>query len=100
MKKFIGKLILFLLIVLTPLLTLNYLYKNTTAYDAANEMYYLKHFPKDIELLNLGNSHEKAGIFWEGNYLGVAHNFATSSQPFYYDYYVLINASECIKRAL
>ena len=27
MKKFIGKLILFLLIVLTPLLTLNYLYK-------------------------------------------------------------------------
>lgn len=98
MKKFIGKLILFLLIVLTPLLTLNYLYKNTTAYDAANEMYYLKHFPKAIELLNLGNSHEKAGIFWEGNYLGVAHNFATPSQPFYYDYYVLINASESIKK--
>lgn len=98
MKKFIIKLIIFTLIIATPLLTVNFMYKNTNFYLSMNELYWLKVYPKDIELLNLGNSHEKNSIRMFDKFDGVSHNFATSSQPFYYDYQVLKNVKNSVSK--
>lgn len=91
MKRFVKKIILFVLIIGAPLLTVNQMYKNTNFYLSMNELYWIKVYPQEIELLNLGNSHEMNAIRMFDKYRGVSHNFATSSQPFYYDYQILKN---------
>ncbi len=63
-----------------------------------NELYWIKVHPDNIELLNLGNSHEMNAIRMFDKYKGVSHNFATSSQPFYYDYQILENLEESIAK--
>lgn len=89
MKKFLAKLLIFFCIVGIPFLGLNAAYMNTNFYRSMNELYWLKNYPDQIELLNLGNSHTMYGLRYSKFYDGVAHNFATSSQPFFYDYSVL-----------
>ena len=96
MKKFISKMIIYSVIIFTPLLTLNYLYVNTNFYLSNNGLYTIKVYPDNIDLLNLGNSHEMNGIKYEGNCTLIAHNFATSSQPFYYDYQILKSVEDSI----
>lgn len=96
MKKFLIKTAIFFLVLATPLIVLNVLYTNTNFYRSMNELYFLKNHPQQIELLNLGNSHEKAGLRYSRFYDGTAHNFATSSQPFFYDYNVLRHVSDSI----
>lgn len=89
MKRFVCKFLIFFILFTAPLLTINQLYKSTNFYNSMNELYWLRKFPDNIELLTLGNSHARAGIRFNETYAGIAHNFATSSQPFYYDYQVL-----------
>lgn len=96
MKRFIIKAAIFMMIILTPIFTFNALYKNTNFYLAMNELYYLKVHPDNITFCNLGNSHEMCGLKYKDIYRGVAHNFATSSQPFYYNYQVLKHVSGSI----
>lgn len=97
MRKFIFKVIVFVLVIGIPFCILNSLYKNTNYWKSANELYELKYYPNRISLLNLGNSHEMRGIRYQKYYDGIANNFATSSQPFYYSYQTLINAEESIE---
>lgn len=96
MKKFLTKLLIFFCIVGIPFLGLNAAYQNTNFYRSMNELYWLKNYPDQIELLNLGNSHAMASLRYSKFYDGVAHNFATSSQPFFYDYGVLRHVEDSV----
>lgn len=97
MRKFILKIVVFMLIIGTPFCILNSMYKNTNYWKSANELYELKYYPNNITLLNLGNSHEMWGLRYKKYYNGIANNFATSSQPFYYSYQTLVDAEESIE---
>lgn len=96
MRKFICKIIIFLLIIGIPFTYFNYIYKNTNYYLLTYEQYEVKNAPEDITLLNLGNSHERDGLRYEKFYNGTSNNFALSSQPFYYSYQILVNNCENI----
>lgn len=98
MKKFLIKMTISLSIVLIPLMIISVLYKNTNAYLSSNELYKVRVYPENISLLNLGNSREMYGISYDNNYNGVAHNFASSSQPLYYDLQVLKEAKNSINK--
>lgn len=87
--KISYKLALFICSMLIPVGVVNCLYQRTNFYQSINETYMFKEYPEQIELMNLGNSHEMYGLKYSEYYAGIAHNFATSSQPFQYDYYIL-----------
>ncbi len=80
MKKLALKLIAFSLVLMGPLVALNFLYLQTNYWEVNNERYRIVHHPDNIELVNLGNSHEHAGLRWGEFFDGSAHNFALSSQ--------------------
>lgn len=90
-RKFFCKLVIFICSILIPVGIVNYFYQRTNYYQSMNETYQLKIYPDQIELMNLGNSHEMYGLKYSKYFDGVTHNFATSSQPFQYDYYILKN---------
>lgn len=97
MKRFIFKIGIFACIIGIPFLVLNTLYKHSNYWKCANELYEVKNYPEDISLCNVGNSHEMFGLRYTKYYNGVSNNFATSSQPFYYSYQVLKDASGSIE---
>lgn len=96
MKKFLLKLTIFVAIIVIPFGILNERYKSTNYWKSSNETYELRNYPDKISLLNLGNSHEMYGLRYNKYYRGIANNFATSSQPFYYSYQVLKHAEKSI----
>ena len=98
MKKFIIKMSIFLSIVAVPAIIISASYKKTNWYKLSNELVNVRVFPKEIEVLNLGNSREMYGMRYADCYKGSAHNFASSSQPLYYDLQVLKHAENSIKK--
>lgn len=94
--KFFLKLAIYICILLVPVGAINILYQHTNYYQSINETYWLKNYPDEIELMNLGNSHEMYGLNYTQFYSGVSHNFATSSQPFQYDYYIFRNIEKSV----
>lgn len=89
MKQLMIKSILFLMLIITPLLYLNYRYKNTNYYLQLNGLGKFREITGGIEVLNLGNSHEYSGIIYKNNVNRKGYNLALDSQPFEYDYYIL-----------
>lgn len=80
---------LFSLLLVIPFGYLNYRYKNTNYYKQLNGLGKFCTVPEDIQILNLGNSHERMGIVYEKNTDLKGYNMALDSQPFEYDYYIL-----------
>ncbi len=94
MKKMLWKGLLFTVILLLPMLYLNMRYKETNYYLQLNGLGKFRKVPNGITTLNLGNSHEQAGIVYNEERSG--YNLALASQPFEYDYYVLDQYSSCL----
>lgn len=80
MKKLVLKFLALALAIALPLMVANTLYLQTNFWLTNNERYRIVDHPDDIELLNLGNSHEYAALRWGDLFDGTAHNFALSSQ--------------------
>ncbi len=97
MKKLMVKGCIFLLILVLPLIYLNQRYKNSNYFLQLNGLGKYRSIPQNIELLNLGNSHEEAGILYKDNIDILGYNLALASQPFEYDYYVLDYYSSYLK---
>lgn len=88
MKKMFIKGAIFLILLFIPLCYLNLRYKNTNYYLQLNGLGKFRNVPNEIEVLNLGNSHEQAGIIYDDTKFK-GYNMALASQPFEYDYQVL-----------
>lgn len=97
MKKLIIKSGVFLFIMIAPVLYMNHLYKNTNYFMQLNGLGKFRKIGHNIEILNLGNSHEERGIIYENNINRKGYNLALSSQPFEYDYYILDSYSQYLK---
>lgn len=96
MKQMFLKSCLFLFMIILPFGYLNYRYKNTNYYKQLNGLGKFRNIPQDIQILNLGNSHEEAGIIYLNNTNKRGYNLALSSQPFEYDYYILDSYASCL----
>lgn len=94
MKKFIMKMSIFLGVIALPVILLSLCYRRTNWYKLSNELYNLREIPKNISIVNVGNSREMHGLRYDKCYKGVAHNLASSSQPLYYDLQVLKHAKD------
>ncbi len=86
MKKFIKNIIIFSSIVLIPFLIVNYLYIKTDGPFLKTDTYWLKNYPAEIEVVNLGNSHAYYGFNYENDKY---HNLSTLGQTMYYNYQML-----------
>ncbi len=96
MKKLIAKFCLLVLVVGAPLVSLNVAYTQTNFWAANNSRYYLNDYPDDIQLLNLGNSHERAAFRWTRTFSEPAHNFALSSQSPRYGFNLLEDRKDAL----
>jgi hypothetical protein len=89
-RRFLVKVLVFVLIVGVPLLVVNHLYKETWFFknymNARGEMLGL---PQGTVLVALGDSHERDGLSFKNTLEGKAHNLALGSQSPHYDFALL-----------
>ena len=71
MKKMFLRGCLFSLLLVIPFGYLNYRYKNTNYYKQLNGLGKFCTVPEDIQILNLGNLHERMGIVYDKNEIGL-----------------------------
>ena len=91
MKRFFLKLIQLILPIIIILVLINSLYMKTEYWKTENNMNNFSNIPYNIELANLGSSHELFGIRYDFVPEVKGWNFALSAQPFFYDYAILKN---------
>ena len=89
MKRFILKLILLLVLVISPLAIVNQLYIRTNYWKGENNVDKFTDIPYNIKLGNLGSSHGLFGFKYDNIHDIKCYNFALSSQPYYYDLQIL-----------
>lgn len=90
MKKFLGKLFIYITLCILVLLLFNHLYVHTNYWKAENNINKFINVPYDIQLCNLGNSHGNYGFKYDDNIYNIkAWNFAMDSQSYFYDYLML-----------
>lgn len=90
------KFFIFVAIIGTPIMLINAAYTSTNYWHQANDTFFLRNYPNSIELMNLGNSHERLSLYYEPSFEGVAHNFAADSQSPRYSYYMLEERSHAL----
>lgn len=100
MKKFVGKLILLILIVAAITGAVNYVYVShcinlSTMKDVKNDSAYIENVPTGIEVCNFGNSHGYYGFDY-GEKNETCFNFALPSQSLSYDYRIMDSYKENI----
>ncbi|MCK5129342.1 MAG: SGNH/GDSL hydrolase family protein, partial [Clostridiales bacterium] len=85
-KKFLFKISIFLIIILSIILSLNARWINTEMYMLQDEKYLTAPIPKNIDILNVGSSHGMTNFeysFLDDKYSGT--NLGRAMQMFYYD---------------
>ena len=99
MKRFIWKYLLLVLLVLSTVAVLNFLYTRTN-YWKDSVIYGLSKFsevPEHIQIANVGSSHGQTGFDYNHiPYQGF--NFAVSAQFFLYDYMIIKQYIECFDK--
>jgi hypothetical protein len=89
-RRFLVKVLVFVLVVGVPLLVVNHLYKETWFYqNELNDRGDLLGLSQGTTLVTLGDSHERDGFVLEGILGGKAYNLATGSQSPHYDFALL-----------
>ncbi|MCS3922938.1 hypothetical protein M2325_001648 [Methanococcus voltae PS] len=84
---FKKKLIIFVILFMLLLSSLNLMYVSTNGYKSLNNVYKFNNIPHNLELVNFGTSHGMRLYYDNEPY--TTFNFALSSQLLYYDYYML-----------
>lgn len=84
MKRFLLKLTIYLLIVLSVLFYFNHRWVSSQVYQVAGESYRMKEVPYDIEICNIGSSHTQFAIDYDEFELAKGFNFAVPAQSFMY----------------
>lgn len=97
MKRFLVKGTIFVLIGLLLLTAINQRYISTNGFKSLNDTQKFMDVPTGIEIANLGNSHGLHAFYYEeSNVKGF--NFALPAQIFYYDYQILQQYADHIKK--
>jgi len=97
MKKFFVKLIIMFFLISISFLGLNYAYIHSNAFYIANDTIKFKNVPKGIEICNLGSSHGKRSFDYS-EVKEKGYNFGLAGQDFYYDFQILKQFSENLKK--
>lgn len=87
MKKFIKKLTGLLVVTVTIVVVLNYIY--VIACDKGSDTKKFKNVPDSIIVANFGSSHGEDGFYYEGELKENTFNFSLSGQALSYDYQIL-----------
>ena len=94
MKKFLIKGIIFVVLLVLIIFTINFKYINTDFYkNFLTDTIKFEAVPDNVQIVNLGSSHSRDAFNYDGNDV-VGFNFALSAQGFYYDYRVLMQFSD------
>lgn len=84
MGKFLGKVLILLILLGILLAGANFAYVHTEYYKNLNNLDNFAQIPEHIDIVNLGNSHSYYGFVWTGNSF-TGFNMALPSQTIVYD---------------
>jgi len=98
MKRFIIKLLFFIVPVAIMFLLLNELYIHTNYWKSENNINKFENVPYNLELVNLGSSHTCYGINYDFTPELKAWNLANDSQRYFWDYGVLKNYANHLEK--
>ncbi|MDY6400417.1 MAG: hypothetical protein SPL10_04805 [Synergistales bacterium] len=99
MKKFLLKILIYIALLTTIMLSINFLYIHNKADIDSDIEAFANGVPDNIQICNFGSSHGLYGFNYEDiEKKYTCFNFALSSQSLMYDYRILLNFKNKIKK--